>query len=96
MGLNVFKSRLKACAAQKKPSESGYLAATWIVFTAFSFSPLCYCVFQEMKRTLETINFRALNSSVRTETPWEPCIVMKGVDGEVHRGSRSFREGTKQ
>lgn len=45
MSFNVFKSRLKACAAQIKPSEYDYLAAMWIVLTAFCFSPLCYCVF---------------------------------------------------
>lgn len=57
MSFNVFKSRLKVCAAQIKPSECDYLAAMQIVLKTFDFSPLRYCVFQEMKRTLETINF---------------------------------------
>lgn len=77
MSFNVFKSRLKACAAQIKPSEYDYLAAMRIVLTAFCFSPLCYCVFQEMKRTLETINFCELNSSMRTEIVFGARIVME-------------------
>lgn len=77
-----------------KACEYDYLVGMWIVLTAFFFSPLWCCVFQEMKELWKQFLWIEFIREDR-DSLWEPWIVM-----EVGAGKGAswvvFQEDTKQ